>query len=85
MNSAECNYQIHDKEMLAIVKSLEEWRPELQRKQDRFKIYTDHKSLKYFMTTKQLTARQAKWAEALSEYYFIITYRPGKDNTRQMP
>ena len=82
MNPAECNYQIHDKEMLAIVKSLEEWRPELQRKRDRFEIYTDHKSLEYFMTTKQLTARQARWAEALSEYYFIITYRPGKDNVQ---
>lgn len=82
MNPAECNYQIHDKEMLAIVRSLEEWRPELQRKQDRFEIYTDHKSLEYFMTTKQLTARQARWAEALSEYYFIITYRPGKDNVQ---
>ena len=34
------------------------------------------------MTTKQLTARQARWAEALSEYYFIITYRPGKDNVQ---
>jgi transposase InsO family protein len=82
MNPAECNYQIHDKEMLAIVRSLEEWRPELQRKQDRFQIYTDHKSLEYFMSTKQLTARQARWAEALSEYYFIITYRPGKDNVQ---
>jgi hypothetical protein len=80
MNSAECNYQIHDKKILAIVKSLEEWRPELQRKQNRFKIYTDYKSLEYFITTKQLTARQARWAEALSEYYFIIIYRPGKDN-----
>src|SRR6266536_4669828 len=82
MNPAKCNYQIHDKEMLAIVKSLEEWRLELQQKQDRFEIYTDHKSLEYFMTTKQLTARQARWAEALSEYYFIITYRPGKDNVQ---
>jgi transposase InsO family protein len=82
MNPAECNYQIHDKEMLAIVKSLEEWRPELQRKRDRFEIYTDHKSLEYFMTTKQLTARQARWAEALAEYYFIITYRPGKENVQ---
>jgi hypothetical protein len=68
--------------MLAIVRSLEEWRLELQRKRDRFEIYTDHKSLEYFMTTKQLTARQARWAEALSEYYFIITYRPGKDNVQ---
>jgi len=52
MNLAEYNYQIHDKEML---KSQEEKRPELQQKQDRFQIYTDHKSLEYFMTTKQLT------------------------------
>jgi hypothetical protein len=34
------------------------------------------------MTTKQLTARQARWAEALSEYYFNITYRPGRDNVQ---
>jgi hypothetical protein len=34
------------------------------------------------MTTKPLTARQARWAEALSEYYFIITYMPGKDNVQ---
>jgi hypothetical protein len=51
INSAECNYQIHDKEILAIVKSLEEWRPELQRKQNKFEIYTDYKSLEYFITT----------------------------------
>jgi predicted carbohydrate-binding protein with CBM5 and CBM33 domain len=82
MNSAECNYQIYDKKILAIVKSLEEWRPELQRKQNRFEIYTDYKFLEYFMTTKQLTARQARWAEALLEYYFIITYRPGKNNVQ---
>ena len=80
MNPAEYNYQIYNKEILAIVQSLEEWRPELQYKQDKFEIYTDHKSLEYFMTTKQFTTRQARQAEALSEYYFIITYRPGKDN-----
>jgi hypothetical protein len=40
----------------------------------RVKIYTDYKALKYFMTTKQLNGRQARWAEVLSEYYFMIIY-----------
>ena len=82
MAPAECNYEIHDKEMLAIVKSLEQWRPELQSTHNRIKIFTDHKSLEYFMTTKRLTARQARWAEALSDYYFQIMYRDGKSNAK---
>ena len=80
MQPAECNYGIHDKEMLAIVKSLDEWRPELQGTAKRIQIYTDHKALEYFMTTKQLTARQARWAEALADYHFTIMYRSGKEN-----
>jgi transposase InsO family protein len=80
MAPAECNYGIHDKEMLAVVKSLKEWRPELHGAANRIKIYTDHKALEYFMTTKQLTSRQARWAEALSEYYFMIMHRAGKQN-----
>jgi transposase InsO family protein len=80
MDPAECNYGIHDKEMLAVVRSLDQWRPELQATSQRIKVYSDHKALEYFMTTKQLTARQARWAEALSEYYFTIMYRTGKSN-----
>lgn len=82
MAPAECNYEIHDKEMLAIIRSLEQWRPELEGTHSRFQIYTDHKALEYFMTTKQLTGRQARWAEALSEYYFLIMYRSGKQNVK---
>ena len=70
----ECNYEIHDKEMLAIIRSLKQWRSELEGTHSQFQIYTDHKALEYFMTTKQLTGRQAQWAEALSEYYFTIMY-----------
>ena len=57
MAAAEYNYSIHDKEMLAIVRSLAEWRPDLQRTAKRIQIYTDHKALEYFMTIKQLTGR----------------------------
>ena len=50
---AECNYEIYDKEMLAIIRALEEWDAEL-RSVSCFLILTDHKNLEYFMTTRQL-------------------------------
>lgn len=83
MSNAERNYEIHDKEMLAIIRALQEWRAELEglRLQERFDIYTDHRALEYFMTTKKLNARQARWAEFLSRFYFLIRYRPGRENT----
>ena len=43
-------------------------------------VLTDHKALEYFMTTKALSARQARWAEILSRYNFKIIYRPGSTN-----
>ena len=79
--AAECNYEIYDKELLAIVKALEEWRPELQGTEDPFKIVTDHKNLQTFMSTKQLNQRQVRWAEFLSQFNFVITYRPGSKAT----
>ena len=83
MSPPERNYEIHDKELLAIVRSLEMWRAELEGLQcrDRFSIYTDHRALEYFMTSKKLNARQARWAEFLSRFNFIIRYRPGRNNT----
>jgi transposase InsO family protein len=80
MLPAECNYPIHDKEMLAIIKSLCHWKAELKGTGSRIQIFTDHKALEYFMSTKQLTARQARWAEILSEFFFTIMYRPGSKN-----
>ena len=77
----ECNYEIYDKELLAIVKALEEWRPELQGTKEPFEIVTDHKNLQTFMITKQLNQRQVRWAEFLSQFNFIITYRPGTKAT----
>ena len=74
---AECNYQIHDKELLAIIKCLREWDAEL-RSVKKFSIITDHKNLEYFTTTRKLTERQVRWSEELSRYNFEIIYRPGK-------
>ncbi len=80
MVPAKLNYKVHNKEMLAIVHSLSHWRAELQGSPQRLRILTDHWSLEYFMTTKQLTSRQAQWSELLSQFFFQIIYRPGKSN-----
>jgi hypothetical protein len=78
MSPAECNYDIYDKELLAIVRAFEEWKPELSGTADPIKILSDHQNLQHFMTAKRLNRRQARWAEFLSEFNFKITYRPGK-------
>ena len=58
MSDAECNYGIHDKDMLAIIRALKEWRAELEglQLQKHFDIYTDHRALESFMTMKKLNA-----------------------------
>jgi len=81
-SAQECNYDIYDKELLAIIKALEEWRSELEGAQEPFQILTDHKNLQTFATTKQLTPRHMRWSEFLSRFNFQITYRPGTLNTR---
>lgn len=80
-NPAECNYEIYDKEMLAIVRCLQEWDAEL-RSVDKFQIKTDHKNLEYFMTVQKLTECQMRWSLILSRYNFTICYVPGKINIR---
>ena len=80
MAPAETNYPIHDKELLAIVRALQHWRSELEGAMDPVQVITDHKALEYFMTSKLLSARQARWAEILSRYHFKISYKPGKTN-----
>jgi hypothetical protein len=77
LSPAECNYEIYDKELLAIIRALEEWGGQL-RGVKRFKIITDHKNLEYFMTTRSLSERQVRWSHFLSQFTFTIAYRPGK-------
>ena len=54
LNEAERNYEIHDKEMLAIIRCLEAWRHFLEGAKSRFEIWTDHKNLEYFMKAQKL-------------------------------
>jgi transposase InsO family protein len=82
MIPAERNYEIYDKELLAIHECFREWRHLLQGAQHRVTVLTDHNNLKYFMSTKQLTRRQARWAEFMAEFDFVLTHRPGSLNAR---
>ena len=77
---AECNYEIYNKEMLTIIKVLDKWDTELRSVKE-FRIVTDHRNLKYFMSTRKLTKQQMRWAKTLSKYDFKILYTPGKSNT----
>jgi hypothetical protein len=77
-STAEINYEIHDKEILEIVDSFQEWRHYLEGASSPIIVYTDHKNLEYFMSTRVLNRRQARWSMSLSRFEFIITYRPGK-------
>jgi hypothetical protein len=81
-SAVECNYEIYDKELLAIIRCLEEWRPELEGTESPIRILSDHRNLEYFMTTKMLNRRQARWSEFLSRYNFRIIYRPGKQGEK---
>lgn len=81
LNSAECNYEIYDKEMLAIVRSLEEWDAEL-RSVKRFEVFSDHKNLEYFMTVRKLTERQMRWSLTLARFNFQIVHVSGVNNER---
>ena len=82
MSSIECNYEIYDKKLFAIIRCFEEWRFEFEATDLSMKIFTDHKSLEYFMTTKKLIKRQIKWFEFLSQYNFVIMYQSDAQNVK---
>ncbi|GLB43148.1 putative retrotransposable element tf2 155 kda protein type 1-like [Lyophyllum shimeji] len=78
LNAVERNYEIHDKEMLAIIRALEEWRHFLEGARHKVEIYTDHKNLQYFLAAKKLNRRQARWSLYLANFDFVLHHRPGR-------
>ena len=82
MQPAERNYEIYDKELLAIVEALAKWQQYLLDTAETFEIWTDHKNLKYFWEPHKLNGRQARWYLKLQDYDFILWHIPGKTNTK---
>ncbi|KAF9696002.1 hypothetical protein EKO04_006265 [Ascochyta lentis] len=80
-SKAEVNYTIHDKEMLAVIKCLQEWSTELKQVKG-FTVVTDHKNLEYFCKAQLLSERHVRWSSLLSQFNLTFAYRPGKVNNR---
>ncbi|KAL4284618.1 hypothetical protein GQ457_16G017710 [Hibiscus cannabinus] len=78
LKSHELNYPTHDLELAAIVFALKIWRHYLYG--EKCHMFTDHKSLKYLLTQKDLNLRQWRWMELLKDYDLVIDYHLGKAN-----
>ena len=73
---AEINYDVHDKELLAIVEAFKKWWHYLEGVAIPVEVYTDHKNLTYFSETKTLSQRLARWSEFLSQFNLSIKFQP---------
>jgi hypothetical protein len=74
----EQNYPTHDLELAAVVHALKIWRHYMIG--NKCQIFTDHKSLKYIFSQKDLNLRQIRWLELIKDYDLDIQYHPGKAN-----
>uniref|UniRef100_A0A8C1X240 Gypsy retrotransposon integrase-like protein 1 n=1 Tax=Cyprinus carpio TaxID=7962 RepID=A0A8C1X240_CYPCA len=82
LSPAEQNYDIGNRELLAIKLALEEWRHWLEGAKVPFEVITDHRNLEYLREAKRLNHRQARWALFFTRFDFKVTYRPGSQNNR---
>ena len=77
MSPEEWNYPVADKEMLSVIRSLEQWRHYLEGANHEFEIWNDHANLQWFMKRQDLNRRQARWAQYLSRFNFKWTHKAG--------
>ncbi len=75
LSPAERNYDIGNRELLAIKLALEEWRHWLEGAKHPFTVLTDHKNLQYLREAKRLNPRQARWALFFTRFNFKITFK----------
>ena len=82
MQTAEQNYKIYNKKLLAIVEALAKWRQYLLDAAEPFEVWMDHENLKYFREPHKLNRRQARYYLKLQDYDFMLKHIPGKTNTK---
>lgn len=78
MTPTERAYPIQDRELLAVIQTLEHYEPELLG--TRFFVVTDHQALLYWSSKRLLSTRQVRWADFLANFDITFQYRRGKDN-----
>ncbi|SJL01349.1 uncharacterized protein ARMOST_04669 [Armillaria ostoyae] len=82
LTATKCNYEIYDKELLAIMLVLSEWRHYLMGATKDVEIWMDHQNLQYFCKLQKLNCRQARWVTELAEYHFVLKYKPSTTNIK---
>ncbi len=82
MSSAECNYEIYDKELLIIIRAFEHWRLELKLTDISIKMFIDHQALISLMKDKELSRHQMRWVQKLADFNFKIMYWSDKQNIK---
>lgn len=80
LSPAEKNYDVGNKELLAIISAFKEWRHHLQGASQPIIVLTDHRNLEFVRSAKCLSPRQARWSLFLNQFNFVISYRPGSRN-----
>ena len=79
---AEVTYDVHDKEMTAIVAAIKEWEHLLMSVHDEITVFSNHMNSEYFNSTKVLNCRQHRWAEFPQPFRFKVVYREGRVNEK---
>ncbi len=74
LSPAEQNYNIGNRELLAVKLALEEWRHWLEGSGEPFIVWTDPKNLEYIRSAKRFNSRQAQWALFFGRFHFSISY-----------
>ncbi len=82
LTPTEQNYDVGNRELLAMKAAFEEWRHWLEGAKHPFTVLTDHRNLEYLRSAKRLNYRQARWALFFTRFDFSVTYRPGTQNTK---
>ena len=82
LSRAERNYDVGNRELLAVKLTLEEWRHWLEGAEHPFIVWTDHKNLEFIRKAKRLNSRQARWALFFNRFSFTLFYRPGSRNVK---
>ncbi|KAK3569123.1 hypothetical protein QTP86_024496 [Hemibagrus guttatus] len=80
LTTAEVNYDVGNRELLAIKAALDEWCHWLEGARHPFQVLTDHRNLEYLRGAKRLNPRQARWALFFTRFQFTVSYRPGSKN-----
>ena len=81
-NPTQWNYEIYNRELLAIMMTLQDFRKHLMMAKHDFEIWTDHTNLQYFKKPQKLNRRQARWLTELQEFHFTLHHIPGKSNSK---